>query len=75
MILRYLLAIIFISLIVTTVHASKLSGTLFATKTCPAYKNFRQGHNPGDIQSIPGRIYQAVEENIYKKISMILEHY
>ncbi len=60
---RMIMAVLFITLIASNVHAIKVEGTFNATKSCPAYKSFRHGHNPGDIQSMPGRTYEVVEEN------------
>jgi ribonuclease T2 len=47
----------------SNVHAVKLEGTFQATKSCSCYKSFKRGHNPGDIYSVPGRIYEVLEEN------------
>lgn len=45
------------------VQAVPVDGTFTAVKTCPAYKSFTRGHNPGDIYSLPGRVYDLLEEN------------
>ncbi len=47
----------------SNVYAVKLEGTFQATKSCPGYKSFKRGHNPGDIHTVPGRIYEVREEN------------
>ncbi len=41
-----------------------VEGTFKATKSCAAYSSFRHGNNPANIQSMPGRTYEVVEENI-----------
>lgn len=44
-------------------QAAKVEGTFTAIKSCPIYQSFTKGHNPGDIHTVPGRIYEIVEEN------------
>ncbi|MDH4317425.1 MAG: hypothetical protein OEV64_03455 [Desulfobulbaceae bacterium] len=58
----FLFALI-ILVVVPNCYAEKIEGTFTAIKSCPAYKSFRKGHNPGDIQTVPGRTYEAVEVN------------
>jgi ribonuclease T2 len=50
-------------LFASTVQAVNVEGTFTAIKSCPAYKSFNKGQNPGDIYTVPGRTYQVVEEN------------
>jgi ribonuclease T2 len=42
---------------------SLLSGTLTATKACPAFQSFRKSTNPGDITITAGQSYQLVAGN------------
>lgn len=57
-------ALIFLTVFMASnAHAIKVEGTFKATKSCPAYKSFKRGHNPGNIHSAPGRTYEVVEEN------------
>ena len=63
MLIRKITLILLTVFLTSNAHAIKVEGTFKATKSCPAYKSFRKGQNPGDIQSVPGRIYEVIEEN------------
>ena len=42
---------------------SPLTGTLMATKACPAFQSFRKSTNPGDVTITAGQSYQLVAGN------------
>ncbi len=63
MLKRKIIIALFILVTVTNVYAIKVDGTFTAIKSCPAYKSFKKGHNPGDVHTVPGRSYEIVEEN------------
>lgn len=60
--LKYLL--ILLALGVIPAHAEvPLSGTLVATRPCPAYQSISRQTNPGDVVLVPGRSYTLVAAN------------
>ncbi len=60
---RLVLSFCFIFAVTSNVQAVKVEGSFTAVKSCPAYQSFTKGHNPGDIHTVPGRVYEIVEEN------------
>lgn len=66
MLIRKITLFLVTAFLISNAHAIKLEGTFTATKSCPAYKSFKRGHNPEDIHSVPGRTYEVVEENKYE---------
>ena len=58
-----LMGLCILSTLFCNAHAVKVEGSFSAIKSCPAYKSFKRGHNPGDVHVVPGNKYKVVEEN------------
>lgn len=62
--LKHLLILLALGLGVIPANAEvPLSGTLVATRACPAYQSINRQTNPGDVALVPGRSYTLVAAN------------